>query len=159
MTIEARQRRLFRWRQKAMLGVSLLVVIALIPILFPVSVNFARGWLASTASDALGLEVLISGPMRLQLGLHPELSVADVAFSGAGGEVLASMQHASVKLSLTHILRGEIWLDRLQVVSASIDACASIVDEDDTPDPEPAIIPSLVVECSFRLPATRSGNA
>jgi len=34
-----------------MLGISFLVVIALIPIIFPVSVNFARGWLASTADE------------------------------------------------------------------------------------------------------------
>ena len=132
MTVEARKRRLFPRRHKVMLGISFLVVISLIPTLFPVSVNFARGWLKSTASDALGLEVEISGPMRFQLGLHPELAVADVAVSGASGEVLVGLQHTSVNLSLTHILRGEIWLDRLEVASASIEACAWKIGNDDT---------------------------
>ncbi|TFG89521.1 MAG: AsmA family protein [Gemmatimonadales bacterium] len=95
-------------------AVGLLLIVALAAPLF-VDVNAYKPRLEAAASDALGMDVRISG--RLGMGFLPDLhlTVADARILGEQGVVVASAKQTRLGIALLPLLRREVRLHRIEL--------------------------------------------
>jgi hypothetical protein len=81
--------------------------------------NFARGFIARTASRHIGRRVSIDGPLRVHLlSSRPSFSVDGLSVANpdwAGGGNMLDLPHLRIELQLSQLFRGHLVLSTLEV--------------------------------------------
>jgi hypothetical protein len=100
--------RLARWFAAflAVLAVGLLVAAWLVPPML--DWNRYRGDLARLASDRMGRQVRIEGPVTLQLLPQPVLTASNITVDEAGGGVAVSVAQLRLRVGLGALFRGKV---------------------------------------------------
>ena len=107
-------RKFFRWLAIIFVTLSALVLaVMLVLSLLDVTVNLdhLRGGVETSASVALGRDVSITGPVRLNLSGWPSIEVQDVAIAnvpGAATDVFFRAGLARLQIGVPPLLRGEL---------------------------------------------------
>ncbi|HBE91981.1 MAG TPA: hypothetical protein DDW55_05435, partial [Gammaproteobacteria bacterium] len=111
--------KLFRWLVIVLAALpALLLVAVLVLSLLDVTVDLdhLRGGVETSAGAALGRDVSIKGPVRLELSGWPSIEVQDVAIAnvpGAAANVFFKAGLARLQIGVAHLLRGELQIGEI----------------------------------------------
>jgi AsmA protein len=103
------------------LVIILIIGIVALPFLLPILVptDELKAEATRQASDSLGREVTVNGPVRWSVFPHLALEVSDVSIANAPGgdaKTMAQLGKVAIDLEVLPLLSGDVILDRLELV-------------------------------------------
>ena len=130
-------------------GALLLVLVAL---LFFVDVNLYRAPIQQRLSDALGREVVLEGPLRLERSLTPRFSVAGLTIANpawASRPQLARVEKFAIQVGLLALLEGQLQILALEfhgvdlLLEVNADGQNNFTFQPADPSTKPSALPAI----------------
>lgn len=118
-----RKRRVLRTLLIVLAAVILLPVLAVVSLVTLFDADAAKPRIIAAVREATGRELVIAGPIRLVLALHPSVALTDVTLSNPPGfsrPQMATLKRLDLQLALLPLLSRRIEVDRLVFKGADI---------------------------------------
>ncbi len=87
--------------------------------------NAQRALIERKLSAAVGVPVVIAGPIHVQLLPQPVFKLAEVTIGGGDGRQRIAAAEVDVEIALTSLMRGDVDVDETRLVSPRIDLTAA----------------------------------
>ncbi len=119
--------KVLRWTALAAAGLlgALLLALVVVVVLRPtIDLDWAKGRIEATASQAIGRRVIIEGPLSLELAVPPAAQIEGVRVGNPEGwheGDLARLQLARVALRVLPLLKGEVLIEEVSVAGLQLD--------------------------------------
>jgi len=89
----------------------------------PLNLFLAKDLLTGLAADYTGLQLKLSGPVRLRLGLAPQLDVVNFSVAQNDVEILRA-ENLQIQMRLPRLLGGNLYFRSVSAAELSADFCA-----------------------------------
>jgi len=112
--------------KRILIGLVIVLVVAVVGVVVALSTmdfDDLRGVIQDEAKKATGRDLVVAGPIDLNISMTPSIEVSEVSFANAdwgSRPAMATIERLDLQVSLTDLLGGEINVQRLILVAPDI---------------------------------------